>query len=376
MVFVRSLGCKAGCNFCATSYHFRKRVIPLFSGDELFSEIRKEAKKHPRIKSAVIYDEDFLADRSNIETLKNGLKYNRELRERPLHFTVFASLRSIQQYNIQELIEAGIGTLYIGVESFKDEIIQNEKLKKRIGAVNELFEKLHRHGINTLGSLIVGWDGQTIEDATGDAEDFVKLNPTFYQIVPLHPVPGTPLWGRIKKEARLVKKYRLQNDGIGQYIFKLKNMSNSDALSLISQTYKNLVNEGGPWPFRIAENQLNGFLTLKNKPAFVFKERAESYRKMLFQILPLALLSGILFKGEKFRKRWKIFRKTFRTSFAIKYYSSWITSIFILPLLVIITVAGRLRHKLKSWGDQPEKIRVFYPGINGKNDCHVFKNER
>ena len=361
MVFVKSLGCSAGCNFCATSYHFKKRVLNLFSSDGLFNQISREAEKYPGIKSAVIYDEDFLANPENIKAFKEGLKKNNKLRTRPLHFTVFTSIRSLQQYDIKDLIEAGIGTLYIGVESLQDEVIQEEKLHKREGSINDIFNELHRNGINTLGSLIVGWDNQTIEDANKDAEAFIKLNPTFYQIVPLHPVPGTPLWKRLKSESRLIKNYIIQDDGVGKFVFDLQSMSNMQALSLISETYKGLIKEGGPWPFRLAENLLSGYLTLKSKTDEVFLERAESYKRLLFEVLPLAMCTQLIFRGEHFRLRMKKFKLTVRNNFPLRYITALLTSPFILFLIIFIVSISSLLHFIKPRGEQPPKIRMVYP---------------
>ncbi len=364
MVFVKSLGCLAGCNFCATSYHFKKRVINLFTSVHLFNEIEREALKHPRIKSAVIYDEDFLANPDNIAALKEGFRKNAKLRKRPLHFTIFTSIYSLQKYTIKELVEAGIGTLYIGVESMEEEVIQNEKMWKREGSVSELFEELHRNGINTLGSLIVGWDNQTIEDAEKDAEAFVNLNPTFYQIVPLHPVPGTPLWRRVKKQSRISKNYRIQDDGVGQFIFNLNKMTTDDALSLISNTYQQLVDEGGSWPFRLAENQLAGFLTLKTKYENVLLERAEAYRKMLFQILPLAISTRLLFRGNNFKVRWNKFIVNVRNNFPLRFYLSVFLSPFYLAFLLLMVGLGNLIYIFNPRGSQPTQIKIAYPGIS------------
>jgi len=232
---------------------------------------------------------------------------------------------------------------------------------KREGSVSELFEELHRNGINTLGSLIVGWDDQTITDAEKDADAFVKLNPTFYQIVPLHPVPGTPLWKRVKKESRITQNYKIEDDGVGSFIFDLKNMSTQNALSLISKTYQNLVNEGGPWPFRLAENQLAGYLILRSKTEKIFFERAESYRRMLFQILPLALSSRLLFRGNGFKTRWKEFVNNVRKTFPLRFYISLLLSPFILALLIVLVGFGNLIYLFNPRGGQPTQIKMVYP---------------
>ena len=287
MVFVSGLGCIHGCSFCATSHHFKKQQITLFSGKDLFTAIAAQAKKHSGIQSAIIYDEDFLAKRDNVEALKAGMAAHPDLRSRPLFFTVFASMNSVMRYSTEELLECGIGTVYIGVETLQDEIVEEEGLGKRKGNVEELFRELHEHGINTLGSLIIGWDGQTPESAADDARRFVALNPTFYQVVPLHPSPGTPLWEKLKRENRMLEDYQVERDGIGDFNFSLKNMGRKEAAELVSHTYSGLVDEGGPWPFRL------------EKPPRIHRCRTAVRRCCAFALNP----SQHAFAYENFRRR-------------------------------------------------------------------------
>ena len=117
----------------------RNATFPCFSGDALFTSIEEQAKKHPEIQSAVIYDEDFLARRENVEALRAGMARNPDFRTRPLLFTVFSSVRSVRKYSIEELVECGIGTIFMGVESFEDQILEDEGLGKRKGGVERSF---------------------------------------------------------------------------------------------------------------------------------------------------------------------------------------------------------------------------------------------
>jgi radical SAM superfamily enzyme YgiQ (UPF0313 family) len=361
LVFVSGLGCVHGCAFCATSHHFKKRHLTLFSGDELFAAIATQAAHYPDVQSAIIYDEDFLAKRSNVEALTAGLNRHPELRTRPLLFTVFASLHSVLKYSVDELLACGIGTIYIGVETLQEQILADEGLKKRAGSIEDTFAQLHRHGINTLGSLIIGWDGQTPASAAADAEGFIALNPTFYQVVPLHPSPGTPLWDRLKNEHRLLDDYRIESDGIGDFNFVLKNFHRAEAQVLVSRTYAGLVEEGGPWPFRLSENLLQGYLNLRGSDKPLYQQRAAAYWKMLQNMLPLALLSGSLFAGKAFRNRHRKFRQDLRRLSRRRYYQALAVGWLLLPWLLLSSWWGKLIYNLSPHGDQPNKIRRRYP---------------
>ena len=367
LVVVGSLGCTYGCPFCATSSQFRRRRIRIASGRELFSLLLRQARQHPRVQSAIIYDEDFLLDRRVVIEFMHCMEGSRELRERPLLLTIFSSVRSIRRYTMEELVRCGIGTIYIGVESFQQEVLEGEGLEKREGDVAELFTELHRHGINTLGSLIIGWDGQSSEEMNRDIDRFIRLNPTFYQVVPLHPVPGTPLWNRMKKEGRIEQDYTFQGDSIGRFTFTLDRLTHDEALGGVARTYRGLVAEGGPWPFRLYEVMLSGYLSLRSHSSPLMRERAGGYQKMIPRILPLAAASRFFFWSGGFRRRWAgTMRKTLG-AIPARAAVGMLAGVGVSFLFSLLYIAANFAHLLRPHGDQPPRIRRAYvfPTVHG-----------
>ncbi|MFB6343287.1 B12-binding domain-containing radical SAM protein [Saccharicrinis sp. FJH62] len=359
IILVGGLGCVYGCSFCATSSQFKKKYIPLLTGQQIVEHLLSQRKKYPGIQSAVIYDEDFLHDRAKVLDYMNHFQ-NSDLKSQPFLLTIFASVRSILNYSIEELIACGIGTVFIGVESLNDEVLEREGLTKRKGKVEALFEKLHAHGINTLGSLVIGWDNQTADITVADSQRFIGLNPTFYQVVPLHVVPGTKLWDVMKREGRISSGYRVEKDGINDFNFVLKNYSDENARELIASTYSGLVNEGGPWPFRMFENLLNGYLNLKNNNNQRFSERAAIYKSMIFPVCILAVSSGFFFQGSGFKKRWRESMKAFAKILPTRFVFSALISPLVILYLSVLYISGNFFYRIRSGGDQPDYIRKVY----------------
>ena len=276
--------------------------------------------------------------------------------------TVFASLRTIGRYSTPELIRCGIGTIYIGVESFQPEVLQRESIVKRDGDIEEVFRTLHRHGINTLGSLILGWDGQTAGQMREESQRFAALNPTFYQVVPLHPVPGTPLWKRLKEEHRMPEGHAFENDSIDRFTFELRGAGREEALQVVSDTYRRLVAEGGPWPFRFAESLLSGYGELSRMDGQEFRTRAAGYKKLFRRILPLAMVGRLVFHGEGFARRWRrAMRITMRT-FPLITLSSAVVAVLAVPILAALYAGARASFWLRPSGDQPKCMRREYAG--------------
>jgi hypothetical protein len=264
------------------------------------------------------------------------------------------------KYTLEELIRLKIGTIFIGVESLSDEVVKLEGLSKRRGEVVDLFKKLHNAGINTLGSLVIGWDSQDAATALADSRGFVKLNPTFYQVVPLHVVPGTQLWEKMKEEGRINSDYQVESDGISEFNFRLKHSSHEQAHELVFKTYHDLVEEGGPWPFRMFENLLSGYLNLYQDPNPDLRARANIYCSLLFPIGLLALVSRYFFHGKGFVQRWNRITRFYKAAFPAKYYSSILISPILAVMLLLVYGSANLIYFLNPKGGQPDFIRMKY----------------
>jgi radical SAM superfamily enzyme YgiQ (UPF0313 family) len=359
IILIGGLGCVYGCSFCATSSQFNQRYIPLFSGLELFNSLLEQSRKYPNIQSAIIYEEDFLLNRPKVLEFMGYFK-NSELRDKRLLLTIFASIKTLEGYTPEELIDCGIGTIFIGVESLSDEVLEKEGLQKRKGKAEEMFELLHNHGINTLGSLVIGWDSQEWGIAQADSERFVKLNPTFYQVVPLHAVPGTRLWEKMKVEGRILPNYKAETDGINEFNFETKFYSTKEGSDLVFKTYSALVQEGGPWPFRMFENLLKGYGKLREESQPSLKNRSLIYRSMLFPLCLIAFSSGLLFSGKGFRSRWSKTMRNFANDFPVLFAITLILSPLIVLFLSGVQLWGHLSYFLNPSGDQPDFVKIYY----------------
>lgn len=361
ITFVSALGCENACVFCSTSGHYGHTKTSIARGRELYQLIREEARAFPDVQSAVVYDENFLEDREPVLELMRCMEQDRELQERPFLLTVFASVRAISRFSVEELVRCGIGTIFIGVESFRSEILRGEQLDKRGGHdISTLFAELNDAGINTLGSMVIGWDGHTPENVGRELDAFVALNPTFYQVVPLHPIPATPLWRRIRAEGRLIEGYRYEEDGVARSNFRYRHFDHAQIDALVFATYSRLVEEGGPWPFRLFENLRRGARNLAAHAVPAMAVRGRAYHRMARTVLPLAVLSGLLFRGSGFRARWRRVMGDLWRERPVGFVQGLLVAAVLLPVLGLLHLWGALRFHLSPHGDQPERCRRVY----------------
>jgi radical SAM superfamily enzyme YgiQ (UPF0313 family) len=279
-VVLAGLGCPHGCEFCSTSHFHKKRHIPLLkTGTELYREIRRVQKVLGNPASSIgIIEEDFLFQK---ERAAEYLDCVRRDAENPIRISCFASALSVAQWDPEDLVRMGIETIWVGVESRK---ANYNKLKGL--DLKAIFKTLHTHGINTLASLIIGYDFHTMESVWEDFEYLISLNPSLSQILILTPACSTPLFDRFKSEDRLLDLPHKQWDAF-HLTFDHPHIGKQKMEHLLLEVYDEEYRRLGPSVIRYIEKQMRGYLRFKNAADPLLKIRAEQYRQACLEALPI-----------------------------------------------------------------------------------------
>ncbi|MCF7861332.1 B12-binding domain-containing radical SAM protein [Candidatus Woesearchaeota archaeon] len=187
-----SRGCPFSCSHCLNSVHFKK--YRTHDPVEYSAFIRRTAQKH-KIKRFWFVDDNFFATPKALELL--GL-----LKDADLEFEIpGVHIECIKDYGVElsDLREAGVKTMYIGVESGSERILRmlNKNLK-----LDDLFSVNRKlTGFNVVYNFMAGFPGETDEDFTATINVIKRLlseNPEA-SVSPLYaytPYPGTALYDR------------------------------------------------------------------------------------------------------------------------------------------------------------------------------------
>ncbi len=276
------LGCPNGCDFCATSHQYdRKHIRFLPDGRAILGAIHDLRARHPGMDQFWITDEDFLLDpvrgRSFLEAVRQS-----DLP--PLSLSVFSSVRALSQYAPSELVEMGIDWVWVGYEGARAGYSKMEGQSYR-----ELFGELQRHGISVLASMIIGFDYQTPAVIAAEYEELLSLRPSMSQFLIYGPPPATPFRRRMEAEGRLdpvAVADRTLHDGF-TLVFRHPHMSAAELSAIQRRLYREEFSRLGPSVFRIVENLLAGYLTLRDHPAPRVRAKAERYARDVKAALPL-----------------------------------------------------------------------------------------
>jgi radical SAM superfamily enzyme YgiQ (UPF0313 family) len=280
------LGYPNGCDFCATSHYFKRRHIKfLDDGACILGAVEKLRNEYPEMTSFYISDEDFLLDE------RRGRGFLEAIRASalpPLSISVFSSVKALSQYTASELVEMGIGTVWVGYEG------KRAGYKKMEGRpYRELLADLHDHGISVLTSMIIGFDYQTAETITQEYDELLSLRPSMAQYLIYGPVADTPLYHRLKSEGRLKTEAindRTRHDGFSLG-FAHPYISAIQMAKIQRRLYREEFERLGPAVFRVVDDWLAGYIKLRHHPAPRARAKALEYRNNARRCLPLIAAS-------------------------------------------------------------------------------------
>lgn len=281
-----ALGCPNGCEFCLTSAMFKKQKIYVATPEETFETMKHNCRRNGgRATMTALMDEDLLMNPDYVHALGKLIREDKEFGLRKLGYFCFGDLRSMTQYSMEELLENGVDTIWIGVESSIDDIITSEhKIEKRTcDDIKSTFRGMEEYGVGITASMVLGWDFHTRDNIEKDIDFFVDLGPSASQITFLGACPGTELYDRMKKEGRLNPNfaYKDMEQCNDNPTFFPKNLELSDLQKYFDLAHEKLFETNGPGVFRHFQLNLNGYETcsqshrplLRNEKADLYAER-------------------------------------------------------------------------------------------------------
>ena len=181
-------GCPYGCSYCTTSYFWGRR-LRLRSARSVAEEIEHVVDEY-KAEYVVFADDELTVSKKFVRELLGELKS----RGLDLQFACGSRVDHLDRELLKSLIDSGCVCLYLGVESASQATL--DKIGKRITVEQAVraFRMIRELGGFAVGSFILGFPWETVEDMKRTIEFAVKLDPDYAQFTALTPYPGTPLF--------------------------------------------------------------------------------------------------------------------------------------------------------------------------------------
>jgi radical SAM superfamily enzyme YgiQ (UPF0313 family) len=279
---IPSVGCPMGCNFCTTSAFFggKGKFLDFYSsGGELFN-LMEEMESRMEVQSFFIMDENFLLNRRRAMELLALMK----ARSKSWAMYVFSSVNAIRKYTIEELVDLGVSWIWMGLESPRSGYAKLQGADTR-----SLTRELRSHGIRLLGSTIVGLEHHTPANFGAEIESAIAHETDFHQFMLYTPVPGTPLYGEMEGQGRLLPVDLADIHGQYKFNFKHPAITRDESKSLLDWAFQRDFDRNGPSLYRICRTTLAGWKRYKNHPDLRVRERFEREARELKKTYNAAL---------------------------------------------------------------------------------------
>ncbi|KYK19921.1 hypothetical protein AYK24_04760 [Thermoplasmatales archaeon SG8-52-4] len=214
-------GCYNKCEFCAIS-SFCKHGIKQRPIKNVIEEIKKMPNR------LFIFHDPHLTARP---------QYARELFKEMIKQKVNKSWLANGTTNILGTIDdefldlarkAGCLEWFIGFESVSQKALNSiKKTHNKVENFKKLIKKLHNHGMAVQGGIIFGFDEDTPDIFDFTLEKMYEFELDIVEVNILTPYPGTPLYGRLEKEGRIITKDWSRYNQV-DVVFKPKNMTEKE----------------------------------------------------------------------------------------------------------------------------------------------------
>ena len=255
-LITNGFGCPNTCDFCATSAYYGGVHVPFMkTGQDLYKTMLTYHKS-TRITDFLIFEEDLHLYQDHIKEF-GALNYA-DL-DHMFTYGCFSSVKSLSEFDIEELVAYGLGHVWIGVES------ANAPFQKREGrAIEDIFEELNSLGVTTTGSIIFGLDHHRPDNLEEEINFLSSLYPSTVQISTLMAVEGTELRTRLEDEGR-IKKVGFKDADLFSEIISHPEFRDGEMAERVFASYDDVYGRIGPSLFRIMDTWFNGYKNLKKR---------------------------------------------------------------------------------------------------------------
>jgi anaerobic magnesium-protoporphyrin IX monomethyl ester cyclase len=197
-------GCPFQCTFCAgrtvTGYKIRKRSV-----DNVMKEVDLLVKQYG-VKEIHIEDDNFTFYRDFV------VEFCEELIKRNygISWALPNGLRldKVDDELIALMERSGLHYISVGIEFGTDRMLKLTKKNLNVETIKEKVNMISKHkGIRINGFFLIGIPDETKEDILATIELSKNLPLDDAQFSNFIPLPGSPLFDRLKAEGKLVKNY-------------------------------------------------------------------------------------------------------------------------------------------------------------------------
>lgn len=197
---ITARGCPYTCKWCSHAVYgyTHRRRSPENVADELELIIEQ-------------YQPDMAWYADDVFTIHRGwfFRYAEELKRRGIRipFETISREDRLKEDIIQALADMGCFRIWIGAESGSQKILDNMKRKTKAERVIEMVHLLQKYGIEAGMFIMLGYDGEEMEDLQASVDLLKRSNPDLFLTTVAYPIKGTPYYSDVVDRVIALKSW-------------------------------------------------------------------------------------------------------------------------------------------------------------------------
>ena len=191
---VSGRGCPYKCSFCASSaMHGHK--LRLRSAENVVDEMEHLVTDHD-IEMVAFMDDTFTINKKRVYEICKIMK-DRDLDN---YWGCTARVDTISEELLKTMKDAGCITMFLGVESADQQLLNQLNKKTNINRIKKTFELTKKYGMRTIASVVLGMPGDTKISVKSTIKFVKTLEPSYAVFSLATPYPGTDFYLKAASE--------------------------------------------------------------------------------------------------------------------------------------------------------------------------------
>lgn len=191
---ITSRGCVYSCGYCSSSLIMGKKFRARSAGN-VVDELEELVDQYG-VRDLAFMDDTFMLNKRRAGDIAEEIK-NRDLE---VSFVASSRVDSVNPDLLYQLKEAGMSTIYYGVESGSQRVLDLMRKGITLKQAESAVKSAKKAGLKVLTSFILGYPGETAQDLEETIDFSIKLDPDYSQYSILTPFPGTPIYQDLKEK--------------------------------------------------------------------------------------------------------------------------------------------------------------------------------
>jgi anaerobic magnesium-protoporphyrin IX monomethyl ester cyclase len=191
---VSGRGCPYKCSFCASSaMHGHK--LRLRSAENVVDEMEHLVADH-NIEMVAFMDDTFTINKSRVYDICETMN-DRGLDN---YWGCTARVDTISEDLLKTMKDAGCITIFLGVESADQQLLNQVNKKTNINRIKKTFELTKKYDMRTIASVVLGMPGDTKRSVKSTIKFVKNLDPSYAVFSLATPYPGTDFYIKAASE--------------------------------------------------------------------------------------------------------------------------------------------------------------------------------